>query len=176
MKVGILETGSPPKDLQGRFARYPERFRQIIGEDAFAWASWDVRKGEWPGAADACDAYLITGSPAGAYETDSWITQLVDFLRAAKGRSTLVGICFGHQVMAQAFGGQVIKSPKGWGIGLHRYTVMQRTPWMYGADVIAVSASHQDQVVTPPPGTTVLAASDFCPFGMLAYGDQLAIS
>ena len=73
--------------------------------------------------------------------------------------------------MAQAFGGRVIKSPKGWGIGLHRYRVRRRLAWMDDAATIASPASHQDQVVEPPPGAIVLAASDFTPFGMLAYDD-----
>ena len=176
MRLGVLETGAPPKDLQGRFERYPVMFRQLLGEEAYDWASFDVRRGQFPSSLDSCDAYLITGSPAAAYDSKPWVLDLIAFLRAAKGKAALVGICFGHQVMAQAFGGRVIKSPKGWGIGLHRYTAMQRTPWMEGDDVIAVSASHQDQVVEPPPGATVLAGSDFCPFGALRYGDQHALS
>lgn len=176
MKVGILETGAPPKDLQGRFDRYPAMFRRVVGEDAFEWTSYDVRRGELPAGPEDCAAYLITGSAAGVYEADPWIAELTGFLRAAKNRAALVGVCFGHQIMAHAFGGRVIKSPKGWGIGLHRYTAQARTPWMQGDDVIAVAASHQDQVVEPPPGARVLAASDFCPYGMLEYADQPAIS
>jgi GMP synthase-like glutamine amidotransferase len=176
LKVGILETGAPPKDLQGRFGRYPAMFRQLLGEDTYDWASFDAHRGEYPATPEDCAAYLITGSPAGAYDADPWVGRLIEFLRAARGRAALVGVCFGHQVMAQAFGGKVIKSPKGWGIGLHRYTVMQRTPWMDGEDVIAVSASHQDQVVEPPPGAVPLAGSDFCPFGMLEYAGERAVS
>jgi len=151
-------------------------FRALLGETAYDWESFDVRRGEYPRAPDACDAYLVTGSAAAAYDPDPWVGELLGFLRAARGKAALVGVCFGHQAMAQAFGGQVVKSPKGWGIGLHRYTAMQRAPWMEGEDVIAVPASHQDQVVTPPAGASVLAASDFCPFGMLDYGADRAIS
>jgi GMP synthase-like glutamine amidotransferase len=87
-----------------------------------------------------------------------------------------VGICFGHQIMAEAFGGQVIKSPKGWGVGLHRYDLADRRGWMDEARTISVPASHQDQVVALPPGAQVLAGNDFCPFGMLDYGPDRAIS
>ena len=73
---------------------------------------------------------MITGSAAGVYDPLPWIAPLKDFLVSAKGRAKLVGVCFGHQVMAEAFGGKVIKSPKGWGLGLHAYEVVRREGWM----------------------------------------------
>ncbi len=176
MKVGVLETGAPPGDLQERFGRYPQMFQTLLAGHEFDWASYDVRRGEFPARPEDCGAYIITGSAAGAYDPDPWIGETEAFLRAAKGRAALVGICFGHQLMAQAFGGAVIKSPKGWGIGLHRYAVEGHAPWMDDAQSVASAASHQDQVVELPPGAAVLAGSDFTPLGVLAYGDQRAIS
>jgi GMP synthase-like glutamine amidotransferase len=88
----------------------------------------------------------------------------------------MVGICFGHQIMAEALGGHVEKSDKGWGAGLHHYSIIQSEPWMDGADVIAVPASHQDQVVIRPPNTDVVAESAFTPFAGLAWTDRPAIS
>jgi GMP synthase-like glutamine amidotransferase len=119
---------------------------------------------------------VVTGSSAGVYDPLPWIEPLKEFLRAARGRAKLVGVCFGHQVMAEAFGGRVEKSERGWGVGLHRYELFARRDWMEPVDRICVPASHQDQVVAPPPGATVLAGSAFCPNGMLAYDDQSAIS
>ena len=175
MKIGVLEAGAPPSGLRDRFGRYGAMFEQLLGAEAYEWAAFDVRAGQLPPRPDACDAYLITGSSAGVYDPEPWIAKTEAFLRAARGKAVLVGICFGHQLMAQAFGGRVIKSPKGWGIGLHRYEVRRRLAWMDDAATIASPASHQDQVVEPPPGAIVLAASDFTPFGMLAY-DGTAIS
>jgi GMP synthase - Glutamine amidotransferase domain len=101
----------------------------------------------------------------------------MDFLRSAKGRTKLVGVCFGHQAMAQAFGGQVVKSDKGWGVGEHEYRVLTSEAWMVPqAETIRLPASHQDQVVSLPPGAEVFAASDFTPFGALVWRDQPAIS
>ena len=77
---------------------------------------------------------------------------------------------------SQAFGGDVIKSPKGWGIGLHTYGVAAHRPWMDQTPAFALAASHQDQVVELPPGATVLAGSEFCQMGTLAYDDGMAIS
>jgi GMP synthase-like glutamine amidotransferase len=174
-KLGILETGAPPPGM-GRFGTYPDMFRRLLGEDAYDYSVFAVAAGELPSAPEACDAYLITGSSSGVYDGTPWIADLEDFLRQAKGRAALVGVCFGHQVMAEAFGGKVIKSPKGWGIGEQTYEVLRREPWMDEAGQIRLPGSHQDQVVEAPPSAEVAAASDFTPFGVLAYRDQPAIS
>jgi len=175
MKVGILETGRPPADLPGRFGTYSDMFQQLLGP-SYSYATFDVRQGELPAASDDCDAYLITGSAAGVYDPLDWIEPLKSFVRNVSGRTTLVGICFGHQLMAEAFGGRVIKSPNGWGIGLHDYEVRRRAAWMDDAPTIAVPASHQDQVVELPPGAIVLTGNAFTPFGALEYPGRKAIS
>lgn len=173
MRLGILKTGAPPPALEAQFGGYPEMFMELLGPGAHDYRVFDAAAGELPGAADACAAYLITGSSAGVYDDLPWIAPLQDFLRAARGRTRLVGVCFGHQIMAEAFGGRVIKSPKGWGVGLHSYEVRATAPWMGEAPQrFSAAASHQDQVVEPPPGAQLLAASPFTSYAMLAYGDD----
>lgn len=132
---------------------------------------FDVTRGALPSDVTIYEAYVLTGSPAGVYEAHDWIAGLAAFLIAARGKSRLVGICFGHQMLAHAFGGKVIKSPKGWGIGVHPYDVVERTRWM-GDDVTSISApaSHQDQVVVCPPDARVVLSSSFTPFAGLDYG------
>ena len=134
----------------------------------------DVVAGGLPDA-EQHRAYLITGSPAGVYDPLPWIEPLQEFIRDT-GHAKMVGICFGHQVMAEALGGHVEKSDKGWGAGLHSYTVVRSEPWIDSAGTIAVPASHQDQVIVQPPNTDVVAASDFTPFAALAWTDRPAIS
>jgi GMP synthase-like glutamine amidotransferase len=107
MKIAILETGRPPGDLSGQFGTYPEMFAELLGPE-FEVESFDVEAGELPEPASHA-AYLITGSPAGVYEPLPWIEPLQQFIRAAKD-SRMVGVCFGHQVMAEALGGHVEKS------------------------------------------------------------------
>jgi GMP synthase-like glutamine amidotransferase len=173
--IGVLETGEPPPDLLARFGRYGPMFERLLGP-GFAVRTYDVRKGEYPDEIGAHAGYLITGSPAGVYEDHDWIEPLEVWLRSAKGRARLVGICFGHQIMAKAFGGRVVKADRGWCVGLHRYEVLSAEPWMDAPEAISIPVSHQDQIVTLPPGSRVVAGNAFSPFGLLAYDDQPTIS
>lgn len=174
MKLAILETGRPPGGLAERFGSYPAMFARLLG-DGFAIETYDVQNGVLPDGPQSHEAYLITGSPAGVYDPLPWIDPLLGFIRSA-GQSKMVGVCFGHQAMAQALGGKVEKSAKGWGVGLHRYAVAEPAPWMDGSGGIAIPASHQDQVVVQPPGTRIVAASDFTPFAALAWSGRPAMS
>jgi GMP synthase-like glutamine amidotransferase len=173
MKVAVLETGRPPGNLAEEFGDYPAMFAELLGP-GFEIESFDVQAGKLPDPA-AHHAYMITGSPAGVYEPLPWIEPLQQFIREAS-HAKMVGICFGHQVMAEALGGRVEKSEKGWGAGLHTYTVVRSEPWIDTARTIAIPASHQDQVIVQPPRTNVVAASDFTPFAALAWSDRPAIS
>ena len=173
--IGILETGEPPAELVATHGDSVHMFTRLLGP-GFEVIGYDVREGEYPAAPETHDGYIITGSPAGVYEEHDWIEPLKAFLRAAKGKAKLVGICFGHQIMAEAFGGRVEKSERGWGIGLHRYGVSERADWMDDVADFAIPVSHQDQIVEPPPAIRVLAGSPFNPFGLIAYEDQPAIS
>ena len=177
MKLGILSAGAPPSTLRPSFGDYPSMFRALLADGGHDWSTFDVRQGQYPDRPEACEAYIVTGSSSGVYDPDAWIAQLMRFLVQARGRAALVGVCFGHQVMAEAFGGKVVKSPKGWGIGLHAHAVREGRPWMEAApgglqSSFALAASHQDQVVEAPPGAVVLAGSDFCPNGLIAYGPR----
>jgi GMP synthase-like glutamine amidotransferase len=173
MKLAILETGVPPAPLADEFGSYPDMFAGLLGS-GFELETFDVQAGELPGPR-AHAAYLVTGSPAGVYDPLPWIEPLMEFIRAARD-SKMIGVCFGHQVMAQALGGEVIKSPKGWGTGLQHYKVVHPQPWTNGEREIAIPASLQDQVVVQPPNTDIVAQSSFTPFAALAWTDRPAIS
>ena len=173
MKIAVLETGVPPEPLIDEFGSYPDMFADLLGS-GYDLDTFDVTTGDLPDPA-AHEAYMITGSPAGVYDPLPWIEPLMEFIRSASG-TKMIGVCFGHQVMAQALGGEVIKSPKGWAAGLNRYEVLRPQPWTNGERKVAIPASHQDQVVVQPPNTSVVAASDFTPFAALAWEDRPAIS
>lgn len=170
-RIAILETGRPPEPLRAKFGGYPDMFGALLGE-GFETEVFDATAGALPDP-DAFDGAIITGSPAGVYEDHGWIPPLLDWIRAARGRLRLVGVCFGHQAMAQALGGRVEKSERGWGVGLHAYEIADQAEWMSPpARRIAIPVSHQDQVVVAPPDARVIARSDFTPYAGLAYGDD----
>jgi GMP synthase-like glutamine amidotransferase len=173
MKIAVLETGVPPDPLADEFGSYPDMFARLLGP-GYTFEIFDVEKGDLPDMS-AHGAYLITGSPAGVYEPLPWIAPLLEFIRSAS-EAKMIGVCFGHQAMAQALGGEVIKSPKGWGAGLQRYDVVHPQLWTNGEREVAIPASHQDQVVVQPPGTNVVARSNFTPFAALAWANRPAIS
>lgn len=164
MLIGILETGEVNDALRGAHGAYPAMFERLLGGHGFAFRTWSVVRGEMPESPGDADGWLITGSRHGVYEDHPWIKPLEAFIRAARDQGApMVGICFGHQIMAQALGGDVGKSDRGWGIGRHEYKSH--------ASPLAILAFHQDQVARPPEGAEVTAWSEFCPFAGLRYGD-----
>ena len=175
ISIGILETGEPPPELRARFGGYGDMFARLLGPD-FATATYDVRAGAYPSQVEDHAGYIVTGSPAGVYEEHGWIAPLKEWLGRARGRARLVGICFGHQIMAEAFGGRVEKSARGWGVGLHRYEAIAAEPWMDRPGAFSIAVSHQDQIVRQPPGSRVIGGNAFSPFGVLAYHEHPAIS
>ncbi len=163
MKIGILITGHPPEELAGD-GHYGGYFRRLLGEDTFDYASWAVVDGEMPDAIDACDGWLITGSKHGAYEDHPWIPPLEEFIRACHAaRVPMIGVCFGHQIIAQAMGGTVEKFAKGWSVGPVDYQI--------DGETYTINAWHQDQVVEKPQAARRIGSSDFCENAVLAYDD-----
>ncbi len=177
MKIGILEVGLVREQLADRFDSYPIMFEHLLGltgrELEFATYSW--LRGQQPESIFDCDGWLITGSRHGVYDELEWMAPLQDFIReVAEARLPLIGVCFGHQIVAAALGGEVVKSDRGWGVGSHSYRIDRRYGWMQQPlDSVSMYAFHQDQVVTLPPSAEVFLSSDFCPYAGLSYGDSI---
>lgn len=181
MKLTIIETGLAPAAIRDRFPSYPEMFaRMFASVDAgIACETVSLVKGEALPDPASLEAVLYTGSPAGVYDDEPWIAPLMDFIRAgAEVKRPQAGICFGHQIMAEALGGKVIKSDKGWGVGAHTYHLTSLPGWQGGEAPaqMRVGVSHQDQVVIKPAVADVIAQSNFTEFAGLAYAGFPAIS
>lgn len=177
MKIGILEAGLLREEMASRFDPYPTMFADFLGlaHADFEFETISSIRGETPASVDDCDGWLITGSRHGVYDNLDWMAPLQDFVRQlAAAEVPLIGVCFGHQIIAAALGGEVVKSDKGWGVGLHRYRVDRQHSWMSGDELEAgIYAFHQDQVVSLPQHAQVFLSSEFCPYAGLAYGHSI---
>lgn len=175
MKIGILETGEVAPELRARHGDYPAMFAALLGaaDPGLEFATVHVVAGEMPASPAQADAWLVTGSRHGVYDDLPWIEPLKTFLRDCVVQGApVVGVCFGHQILAEALGGAVEKSDRGWAIGVQDYEVTRRPAWMAELPQrFAVRALHQDQIVRLPVDATVLARSEQCAYAALAYGD-----
>lgn len=180
MRVTIIETGRAPGPLSEDYPRYPDMFAALLGEadGGLSFAVVKLVDGDALPDPAACEAVVITGSPAGVYDHTPWMDPLRDFVRGAfRVKTPMVGVCFGHQIIADAMGGDVRKSDKGWGVGRHTYEVVKPRAWMAGVGAsVSLAVSHQDQVVTPPAGAVTLARSPHTEHAMLEYTDAPVMS
>jgi GMP synthase-like glutamine amidotransferase len=174
MHIGLLECDH----VEGRFARidggYREMFAALLGPHVpdLTFTYYDVCHGVLPPAPDACDAYVCSGSRYSVYDQREWIAALGEFLRKLHGSGEpFVGICFGHQMLAHALGGQVTRAPRGWGVGVHEMAIVGREPWMQpGQPACRLQYMHGDQVLKLPPESKVLARSEHCEVAMFRVG------
>ena len=167
MQIGILMAGHTPETLRAERGDLDALFAHLLGGHGFTFRGYDVENMAFPESVTECDGWLITGSKHGVYEDHPFIAPLEAFIRDAHAADVpLVGICFGHQIVAQALGGRVTKFPGGWSLGPHAYVTDT-------GETVTLHAWHQDQVVEPPEGARVLARGEMCANAALAYGDRI---
>lgn len=165
MRIGILQCGQAPADLKQDMGDYPDMFVRLLDGRGFEFRTYHVEAMEFPGSVQDADGWLLTGSRHGAYEDHAFIPPLERFIHEAyEAGVPMVGICFGHQIIAQALGGTVVKHPGGWAVGTHDYD--------FGGETVRLNAWHQDQVVALPPTAQVAGRSEFCENAALIYGDR----
>ncbi|SHI59846.1 type 1 glutamine amidotransferase [Wenxinia saemankumensis] len=162
MHIGILQTGHAPDGMAPEGRGYDALFERLLAGQGFTFTTWNVVDMQFPHGPDEAEGWLVTGSRHGAYEDHPFIPPLEDLIRAIRdSRKPLVGICFGHQIIAQALGGTVEKFGGGWSVG--------RTEYDWGGETTVLNAWHQDQVTRLPEGASVLASSTFCAHAALLY-------
>lgn len=173
-RLGILQAGRAPEEIIDEYPDYNQLFIDLLGESTFDYQSWAVLDNEFPDSINDADAWLITGSRFGAYEDHAWIPPLEQLIRDIQTKGDpLIGICFGHQIIAQALGGKVVKFDGGWSVGRAEYDLDPVIFANQTQPVSALMAFHQDQVVELPDGAKTVGSSDFCQYAALAYGSTI---
>lgn len=166
MKIGILQTGHAPDDLRPAYGDFFELFQRLLDGHGFSFARYDVVDMQFPATVTECDGWLVTGSKHGAYEDHPFIAPLEVFIRDAYAADVpMVGICFGHQIIAQALGGQVRKYDQGWAVGRQTYD--------WNGNPVSLNAWHQDQVTVRPPAAQVYGSNAFCENAALVYDKRI---
>ncbi len=175
LSLGILQTDHVREELRPEYGDYTDMFHRVfraVDEDV-VFIDYDVQVA-LPTSIE-CDAYVITGSRHSVYEELPWLPPLVTFLEQvlAAGKK-VIGVCFGHQLMAHYFGGRVQAADQGWAVGVHRTRVLRTYPWMsVPMSAVSLLSSHKDQVTDLPPGAELYLSSDFCPLAGFTMGDQV---
>lgn len=165
MLIGILQTGQAPDALRGQSGDYPDMFERLLAGKGFEFRTWHVEAMDFPDDVHAADGWLITGSRHGAYEGHDFIPKLEALIRRAYAEGVpMVGICFGHQIIAQALGGKVEQFKGGWAVGPQDYD--------FEGEHLTLNAWHRDQVTERPEGAEVAATNPFCENAALVYGDR----
>ncbi|MEM7343881.1 MAG: GMP synthase [Chloroflexota bacterium] len=174
--LGILNACSPEEEEEFQSSEF-QNFVEFLDtvDHPFELIEYRITEGEFPKSAQDCDAFLITGSPKGVYDDEPWIEELGTFIRGCYAEEQkMVGVCFGHQMLAHTLGGQAEKSDKGWGLGMKKLQVLETQPFM---DPPLANGDfyycHQDQVTTLPAEAQLLAGSEFCPNGMFVIGEKV---
>ncbi len=170
MKIGLLKCDTVPRELFNLRGDYSDMFQKLFSDffEDVEIVVYDVTRNEYPASLNEVAGYLSTGSRFAVYDNEPWIIRYRDFIKTLfEERKKFVGICFGHQMIAHALGGKVVKSDRGWGLGVKRVNILQDMPWMdpplSGYDLIV---THQDQVDALPPGAVLLGENSHCPFSM----------
>jgi len=175
MHIGILQTDKVLPNFQAEHGDLPDMFQALFGqlEAHHSYTVYDAQS-SLPNDID-CAAYIITGSKCSVYDDSAWIRELAEFVAKilAAGRK-IIGVCFGHQLMAHFFGGKVVPAAAGWAVGVHTSFVVEHNAWMNNAETqVALLSSHKDQVESLPEGATTYLSNDFCPIGGFTVGSQI---
>jgi len=165
MKIGILLCDDFYPEAIEQFGHHDDAFKNIFNSDTeIKYQTWRCHVGDFPEQVDECDAWVISGSKWSVYEQIPWMKKLIYFIQQLNNaEKALVGICFGHQLIHEALGGKVNKSPRGWGLGLYPIEVKHNYQNLKTGEYLNLIAMHQDQVERIAPEFKSVAGSDFCP-------------
>ncbi len=175
MKLCILDNDFLDPAVAPIYVGYGAMFERLLRQ-AGAEGTFDIFntiEGEYPASFEPYDAVLLTGSKADSFSQEPWVLALKDKVQALlKSKKKLIGVCFGHQLIALCLGAKVGRAPQGWGAGrmCYQWLAPELAP---GREEVALLASHQDQVFELPSGARLMATSDFCPVAAFGIDGQV---
>jgi GMP synthase-like glutamine amidotransferase len=177
MKVGLLECDHVREEFLSIAGDYRVMFPALFTSIAPDWQFefYDVCNGDFPASVNDCDIYLCTGSKSSVYDGDEWIENLKLFVREIyQSGKTYIGVCFGHQILGEALGGEVRKSDVGWCVGVHTFETLTIKSWMEPAlSSFNLLMMCQDQVLKLPSEAVLLAQTPDCPNAMFQIGETM---
>lgn len=178
LRIAVLLTNDDTSAFAAHFPNDGDKVAQLLQPLRPHWSFEvvSVKDGVFPSGPEAFDGYVITGSPASVNDDAlPWVGQLLSFIRAVDAaRQPLIGLCFGHQAVARALGGQVVRNAAGWGLGTVATHWRHSQPWMVPAQSsTTLMAAHNEQVTLMPERAVCLGGSDFCPVGSMQIGQHI---
>ena len=178
IRVGVLLCDDLHEELQTDWASYFSLFENLLADDRqdIRAVGFRVHAGEWPETPASADAWLVTGSRASVHESPDWVAPLQAFVRSIDEREQpLIGVCFGHQLIQSALGGETRRSSLGWHLGAYPVECETAFAGQSAGEPLSLLAVHQDQVVEPAPGFERLATSPQCPWYAMRRGRTFTI-
>ncbi|MEM9921842.1 MAG: amidotransferase [Bacteroidota bacterium] len=173
MTLGLLICDRVAPEFLDTHGDYPAMFESLF--ESLDCRTYFVCDGHFPESPQVCDAWLISGSRRSVYEEVEWIQRLKSFVQLIhQSGKKCIGVCFGHQMLAEALGGKVEKAAVGWCIGVHAFELHSSTAWLKAAhSPIRLLMMCQDQVIQLPPDSRVLASAADCPVGMFLVSERM---
>jgi GMP synthase (glutamine-hydrolysing) len=176
VKIGILECDHVDTELKIKHGDHSSFFINLFKKYApeVSLDIFDIPKGEYPDWKNNYDGFIGTGSRFSVYDNMPWIERFKDFIKELyENNVKFIGICFGHQMIAEALGGKCSESKKGWGLGVKTAFIHQKQPWMKPPlDSYRLIFTHKDQIETLPPESKVLGGNDHCEYSVITLGSH----
>ncbi|MBK5287999.1 MAG: type 1 glutamine amidotransferase [Acidimicrobiia bacterium] len=174
MRIGLLIVGHVAPASTHIAGDYPELFSGLLRRPDIELVRYDIDESRLPASVTECDGWLVSPSRCSVYDEHPWIAEAQRLVREIlEAEQPYVGICFGHQLAAQAMGVTVTRAARGWEVGVQDYEIVDPQPWMQPLhSTISLIASHEDQVTALPTGATLLARSPACPIAGMKLGDR----
>lgn len=176
MKIGLLQCDHVIDELQHKHGDIPDLFKNLFNRVApeVSLDIYNVTKGEYPDLTENYAGFISSGARYSVYDQDPWIIRFKEFIRKLYHQNKkFVGICFGHQMIAEALGGKCTKSDRGWGVGVKEVVIGKTMPWMQPKlDSFRLIVSHADQVAALPQDSEILGGNAHCPCSVYTVGEN----